>query len=127
MKIPEEYMEQAKRADAFLEDALETAEKRFERAIKNLQQRTIGLAARLEQLPDGTMKGGRFALSQALALEPQLQELFEDTYGRAVAEQVKDFAKVVGIIRDQFQPMGLSESFLTGPTKDMRHSFSGRL
>jgi len=103
--------------EEFLDSALESAETRMARAIRNLERKIVTLAAMLKVGPGGRIKGPHWNLSRAQKVHAQLVGAFEEVYGKAALVHIDRFDEALRLIKANFKRLRVEVGYSTADKK----------
>lgn len=105
---------QIEQVDGFLNTKVEEHERRLLRSLRATERKIISLAQKLKTDKDGKILGPKWTLAQAQEIHGKLRKVFEDEYGVAVGQLVKDFDEVNAAAKQLFDEAGITPKIPKG-------------
>jgi len=115
-----------KDAEKSLDNITIKFENDLDKTLTTLENKIIRLAGNISVLPDGTIKGPKWTLRQAIKIQVQLARLFEETYGKEAKRYSKDIGKIKDFVKEMFDAVDVPAAFST-VDKDMVKSLQNQV
>lgn len=106
----------AKQRDVFLNDSIARHQERLASAIEELENNIIDMASDLK-MKSGVLLGLKINIQGAQKIHSDIIRIFDEIYGKAARNVVKDFDKIVKYIENELKDMKLGS--LTAIDRDM--------
>ena len=87
-------------------------------SIQALERRIVDRASALKTSESGNLLGAKTNLAQAQKVHSDMTALFDEEYGAASRETVKEYGESLPVIQEQYQEMGEAVKY-TGVDRDM--------